>query len=234
MEKRNIYYFQHVPFEELGSIEEWCKENGHNLSATRFYESASLPDLKKTDWLIIMGGPMSVNDEKKYPWLAAEKKLIRQAIAEDKTVIGICLGAQLIAESLGAKVYQNDQKEIGWFPIKLTSEAIQHKLFFNLQNPITVFHWHGDTFDIPGNAIHLATSKACKNQGFLYQNKILGLQFHLETTKESLHQMIINGRDELVNGQYIQTEKEIENTPEFFEENRKFLFSLLDRLAKKE
>jgi GMP synthase-like glutamine amidotransferase len=181
-----------------------------------------------------MGGPMSVNDEKKYPWLAAEKKLIRQAIAEDKTVIGICLGAQLIAESLGAKVYQNDQKEIGWFPIKLTSEAIQHKLFFNLQNPITVFHWHGDTFDIPGNAIHLATSKACKNQGFLYQNKILGLQFHLETTKESLHQMIINGRDELVNGQYIQTEKEIENTPEFFEENRKFLFSLLDRLAKKE
>jgi GMP synthase (glutamine-hydrolysing) len=234
MEKLNIHYFQHVPFEGLGSIEQWCTENGHRLSATRFYESAPLPDLKKTDWLIIMGGPMSVNDEKKYPWLAAEKKLIRQAIAEEKTVIGICLGAQLIAETLGARVYQNEQKEIGWFPIKLTSEAIQHTLFFNLPNPITVFHWHGDTFGIPENALHLATSEACSNQGFLYQNKILGLQFHVETTKESLREMIVNGRDELVNGQYIQTEKEIENAQEFFESNRQVLFALLDRLAKKE
>jgi GMP synthase (glutamine-hydrolysing) len=234
MEKLNIHYFQHVPFEGLGNIEQWCKENGHLLSATRFYESASLPDLKEIDWLIIMGGPMSVNDEKKYPWLAAEKKLIRQAINEEKTVIGICLGAQLIAESLGAEVYQNDQKEIGWFPIKLTSKALQHKLFFNLQNPITVFHWHGDTFGIPENAIHLATSEACSNQGFLYQNKILGLQFHVETTEESLHQMFANGKDELVNGQHIQTEKELENTQEFFENNRRFLFALLDRLAKKE
>lgn len=234
MEKLNIHYFQHVPFEGLGSIEEWCKENGHLLSTTRFYENAPLPDLEEIDWLIIMGGPMSVNDEKKYPWLAAEKKFIRQAIAEKKTVIGICLGAQLLAQILGADVYKNNQKEIGWFPIEFTREAIPHKLFLNLKNPITVFHWHGDTFDIPGNAIHHATSEACSNQGFLYQNKILGLQFHLETTKESLRQMIANGRNELVKEKYIQAENEIENHQEFFEENKQFLFSLLDRLAKKE
>lgn len=234
MGKLNIHYFQHVPFEGLGSIEQWCKENGHLLSATHFYENDSLPDLKKIDWLIIMGGPMGVNDEKEIPWLAKEKQFIQQAIAEEKTIIGICLGAQLLAENLGAKVYQNNQKEIGWFPIELTGEAAQQKLFLNLQNPITVFHWHGDTFDIPENAIHIATSKACKNQGFLYQNKMLGLQFHLETTKESLHEMIANGRNELVKEKYIQAENEIQNHQELFEENRKFLFSLLNWLAKKE
>jgi GMP synthase (glutamine-hydrolysing) len=233
MEKLKIHYFQHIPFEGLGSIEEWCIENGHTLSATRFYEDDSLPELKKIDWLIIMGGPMGVNDEKEIPWLAKEKQFIRQAIAEEKTIIGICLGAQLLAESLGAKVYQNNQKEIGCFPIELTSEATQQKLFFNLKNPITVFHWHGDTFDIPENAIHLATSKACINQGFVYNENILGLQFHLETTKESLQKMIENGRNELIKERYIQTEKEIENHEEFFEDNKKFLFTLLDRLAKK-
>lgn len=234
MGKLNIHYFQHVPFEGLGSIEEWCKENGHALSATQFYDNSSLGDLKKMDWLIIMGGPMSVNDEKKYPWLAAEKEFIRQAIAAEKTVIGVCLGAQLLAQILGAKVYQNNQKEIGWFPIEFSSNASQHTLFSGLENSLTVFHWHGDTFDLPENTIHLATSKACINQGFLYQNNILGLQFHLETTKESLRQMIANGRNELIKEKFIQTEKEIENRQEFFEDDRQFLFALLDRLAKKE
>lgn len=232
MEKLNIHYFQHVSFEGLGSIEEWCIGNGHALSATRFYENATVPDLKEIDWLIIMGGSMGMNDEKKYPWLVTEKEFIQQAIAEEKTVIGICLGAQLLAQILGAKVYQNSQKEIGWFPIEFSSNASQHTLFSGLENPITVFHWHGDTFDIPEKAIHLASSKACRNQGFLYQNNILGLQFHLETTKESLRQMIANGRDELIKGKYIQTEKEIENRQDFFEDNRQFLFALLDRLAK--
>lgn len=231
MRKLRIHCFQHVPFEGLGNIEQWCNENEHTLSRTRFYEAALLPDLKEIDWLIIMGGPMSVNDENKIVWLSSEKEFIRQAIDGGKTVIGVCLGAQLISEILGAKVYPNKQKEIGWFPIELTSEATQHALFSGLKNPITVFHWHGDTFDIPENAIHLATSKACSNQAFLYQNKILGLQFHLETTKESLREMIENGRDELIKEKYIQSESEIENQQEFFEDNRQFLYTLLDRLA---
>ncbi|MEO8821279.1 MAG: type 1 glutamine amidotransferase [Ginsengibacter sp.] len=231
MEKLKIHYFQHVPFEGLGNIEQWCTNNGHTLSATRFDENAALPDLKEIDWLIIMGGPMSVNDDKKFSWLVTEKEFIRKAVETRKTVIGICLGAQLIAEILGAKVYQNDRKEIGWFPIELTGEAMQHELFTGLKNSITVFHWHGDTFDIPGNAIQIASSKACKNQGFLYQDNVLGLQFHLETTKESLQQMIENGRDELTKEKYIQTQNEIEKRQEFFEDNRQVLFKLLDRLT---
>lgn len=233
MEKLNIHYFQHVPFEGLGNIEQWCTNNGHTLSATRFYENASLPDLKEIDWLIIMGGPMNVDDDKKFSWLATEKEFLQQAIAAGKTVIGICLGAQLISQILGAKVYRNERKEIGWFPIEFTSEAMQHELFTGSKNPISVFHWHGDTFDLPENAFHLAYSKACRNQGFLYQDKVLGLQFHLETTKESLHQMIENGRDELTKEKYILTEKEIEKQQEFFEDNRQFLFTILDRLAKR-
>ena len=175
MKKLRIHYFQHVPFEGPGNIEEWCNKNSYTLSATRFYENGRLPDLKEIDWLIIVGGPMSANDDKKFLWLASEKEFIHQAIEAGKTVIGICLGAQLIAAILGAKVYRNEQKEIGWFPITLTDEAYEQKVFSGLKNTITVFHWHGDTFDIPEKAIHLASSHGCKNQGFLFQDKVSGI-----------------------------------------------------------
>ena len=231
MQKLRIHYFQHVPFESLGNIERWCHENDHSLSSTRFYEKMIFPDLQELDWLIIMGGPMGVNDERKFSWLANEKEFIKQAIEANKTVIGICLGAQLIAQILGANVYQNEQKEIGWFPIELTSEAAKHTLFSRIKNPVTVFHWHGDTFDLPKNSIRLAFSKACSNQGFLYKNNILGLQFHLETTMESLKEMIENGKAELQKEKYIQTKKEIESEEDFFDTNKEFLFTLLDRFA---
>ena len=111
------HYFQHVPFEGLGSIEPWLQKAGYEITSTRFYESTELPDLKTIEVLIVMGGPMSVNDEDKFPWLVAEKQFIRDAIAKRKPVLGICLGAQLIASTLGAIVYSNQEKEIGWFPI---------------------------------------------------------------------------------------------------------------------
>ena len=178
-----------------------------------------------------MGGPMSVDDEKEFHWLSKEKVFIKNAIEKGKTVIGICLGAQLVAQILGAKVYPNKQKEIGWFPIRLIESAKQHPLFNGLHSEIIVFHWHGDTFELPENAIALAKSAACNNQGFIYSQNVLALQFHLETTRESIQQMIENGRHELTQDQYIQEEKEIENQQEFFEENKKYLFTILDRLA---
>jgi GMP synthase-like glutamine amidotransferase len=111
------HILQHVPFEGLGSIESWLKKSGFKITSTRFYESAKLPDLKTIDLLVVMGGPMSVNDEDRFPWLVAEKQFIWDAIAKSKPVLGICLGAQLIASALGAGVYPNKVKEIGWFPI---------------------------------------------------------------------------------------------------------------------
>ncbi|MGN6267278.1 MAG: type 1 glutamine amidotransferase [Ginsengibacter sp.] len=232
MHQLRIHYFQHVPFEGPGSIQEWSIKNGHSLTSTNFYINETPPDLNSIDWLIIMGGPMSVDDEKEFRWLPKEKSFIKNAIEKGKTVIGICLGAQLIAQILGAKVYPNKQKEIGWFPIRLTESAKQHPLFNGLNSEITVFHWHGDTFELPENAIALAKSAACNNQGFIFNQNVLALQFHLETTRQGIQQMIENGRHELTRGQYIQQEKEIENQQELFKTNKEFLFSILDRLTK--
>ena len=231
MKKFKIHYFQHVPFEGLGSIEEWITLSGHSLTSTRFFESAVLPEISDIDWLIVMGGPMSVNNEKQYPWLAAEKKFIRQAIDEGKTVLGICLGSQLVSAALGAKVYQNKEKEIGWFDIELTCFAKSDKLFFDIENRIKVFHWHGDTFDLPEKAVLLAFSKGCKNQAYSYKDKVLALQFHLEPTISSLQEMIDFGRDELKTGKYVQTEQELKKYDLLIESSREILFTILNRLA---
>jgi GMP synthase-like glutamine amidotransferase len=231
LKKFRIHYFQHVSHEGLGSIEEWASSSGHSLTSTRFFESARVPEISDIDWLIVMGGPMSVYDEEQFPWLVDEKKFIRQAFDAGKTVLGICLGSQLISAALGARVYKNDEKEIGWFDVELTCFAKSNNLFFDMEDRTKVFHWHGDTFDLPENAIHLAFSARCKNQAYIYNNKVLALQFHLEPTLYSLKQMIENGRKELMSGKYVQTEKEILINKQLIESNRKILFKLLDRLA---
>lgn len=204
-----IHYLQHVAFEGLGRIEPWAIAQNHSLSATRFYNNEPLPSVKDIDWLIVMGGPMNIYEDDKYPWLTEEKRFIEQAIQQDKTVIGICLGAQLIADVLGTKVYAGPQKEIGWFPIQMTDEAENSAVFNSLPQQLTVFHWHGDTFDLPKGAIRLAYSEGCQNQAFVYQEKVLGLQFHLESTQETVQQIIQNCADELVEGKYIQKPEEM-------------------------
>ena len=201
------HYFQHVPFEGLGSIEPWLKKAGYEITGTRFFESDELPDLKTIDMLIVMGGPMSVNDEDKFPWLVAEKKFIWDAIAKNKQVLGICLGAQLIAGALGAKVYPNKVKEIGWFPVYGISSK-EHS--FRFPSKLEVFHWHGETFDLPMGAVHLAKSDVCENQAFQFGKSVIGLQFHLETTPETARNLVSNCRDELVvNAPYIQKDEKI-------------------------
>ena len=204
-----IHYLQHVPFEGLASIESWAIKGRHSLSVTRLYANESLPAVNEIDWLIVMGGPMNIHEDDKYPWLTHEKRFIEAAIKGDKTVIGVCLGAQLIAHVLGARVYQGPYKEIGWYPISLTDEAKHAPVFASLPPEFMVFHWHGDTFDLPPGATRLAYSDACRNQAFVYKEKVLGLQFHLETTRESAQRIIENCGDELVEGQYIQRADEI-------------------------
>ena len=231
MKKLRIHYFQHVAHEGLGSIEEWISFSGHSLTSTRFFESTGLPEISEIDWLIVMGGPMSVHDEEKFPWLAKEKEFIRQAVDAGKTVLGICLGSQLVSAALGARVYKNKEKEIGWFDIELTSFAQSGNLFFEMGNRLKVFHWHGDTFDLPENAIHLASSKGCKNQAYIYKDNVLALQFHLEPTWELLLEMIEGGREELLPGKYVQAEEDLLKNKQLIESNRKVLFTLLNRLT---
>jgi GMP synthase-like glutamine amidotransferase len=192
-----IHYFQHVRFEGLGLVEDWAKARGHNLSATKFYEEHTIPDTNDYDALLIMGGSMSVHDVNIYPWLEGEKNHIKKAIKAEKHVLGVCLGAQLIADVLGAKVSKASDKEIGWFPIAWNDAAMGHKIIAGLNPAMNVFHWHGEQFGIPENAIHLASSKACANQAFLYKEKVLGLQFHLEMNEVAIDKIIENCGDEI-------------------------------------
>lgn len=211
-----VHHLQHVPFENLGSIEAVLKKNGHTMSSSHLYKGDNLPSVNDLDLLIVMGGPMSVSDENIYPWLKAEKQFIKEAIKSGKKVLGICLGAQLIAEVLGAQVHKNKYREIGWFNVKKTEEAAQTVLSNILPDGFEAFHWHGDTFEIPAGAIHIAQSEACKNQGFIFDNRILALQFHLETTTESAEALLKNCRDELDGSKYVQNEKEIYSDREKF------------------
>ena len=122
-----LHYFQHVPFENLASIELWAKNNNFHISSTKFYQDYNSVNIDTIDWLVIMGGPMGIYQDNLYPWLTKEKKYIEKAIKENKIVIGICLGAQLIADVLGAKVYKNKYKEIGWYPV-FKSEIIDNTI----------------------------------------------------------------------------------------------------------
>ncbi|MDB5106648.1 MAG: Glutamine amidotransferase class-I [Fibrobacteres bacterium] len=182
-----VQVFQHVPFEGLGSMEPWFRERGHSLSHVRLFagESAQGPG-PQPDWIVVMGGPMGVHDEAAYPWLREEKRALEAAVKRGAAVLGICLGAQLLAHALGAQVSPNREKEIGWYPVDLSPEAAKTWLGRVFPPRFTPFHWHGDTFGIPRGAVALGRSEACSHQGFLYGDNALALQFHPEVTAESL------------------------------------------------
>ncbi|HHG73948.1 MAG TPA: type 1 glutamine amidotransferase, partial [Persephonella sp.] len=201
-----IHYVQHVHFETPANIFRWVEEREHSIKGTKLFLNEKLPDMNEFDFLVIMGGPMGVYDEDKFPWLVEEKKFIEKAVKEGKKILGICLGAQLIADVLGAKVYKNRYKEIGWFPVYITKGAEKSEVFKDFPENFTAFHWHGDTFDIPEGAVHTVRSEACENQAFEYEGRIIGLQFHLETNKESAQALIQNSVEELMEkGDYIQS-----------------------------
>ncbi|HDQ25997.1 MAG TPA: type 1 glutamine amidotransferase [bacterium] len=170
------------------------------------------PGINDFDLLVIMGGPMNVYEEKRYPWLRPEKEFIVRTIRARKKMIGICLGAQLIACCLGAKVRRNREKEIGWFRVNLTKFGAKAQVLRGLPGSFYAFHWHGDTFSIPRGARRLAFSEACKNQAFVYGDRVLALQFHLETTPESTEELINNCRKDLTSGRYVMSAEKIRNT----------------------
>ncbi len=226
----NIHWIQHVPFEGLGNIEEWIVTNNHQLTCTKQFEGDVLPSINCFDMLIVMGGPMGVYDTDKYDWLKPELDFIKSSIEAGKAVLGICLGSQFIAAAMEAKVYSGSTKEIGWFPINV----LDNKYFDFKDNTPIVFHWHGDTFDLPANSKHLASTDEVPNQAFVINDKVIGLQFHLEQTKETIKGMVENCGHELVDGEIkIQSETEIINEKTFFEANKKAMFGLLDYLSKK-
>ena len=230
-----LHYLQHVPFENPGSILEWADKNGCNVTGTHFYDDENLPKQRDYDWLVVMGGPMNIYDEKSYPWLTREKLFIHDAIESGKVVIGLCLGAQLIADVIGGNVTENPHQEIGWFPVNLSNEAKSSPLFsFFPQNP-TVFQWHGDTFiELPEDAKCIAKNDACSHQAFIYKNRVFGFQFHLENTEEIIKNLLKHCQDEMVPGEYVQTPTEMLSHPEYIKQDNKWMDMFLTQLYRME
>lgn len=181
----HVLIFRHVPFEGAGRIAPVLEAQGYRLEYADLYGAAAvLPDWRAAAGLVFVGGPMSVNDD--LPYLRQELAVLDEALRSDKPVLGVCLGAQLLARAAGARVYPNATKEIGWFPVTWTAAAAQDPLFRGLGAGETVFHWHGETFDLPPGAVHLAQSQACRNQAFRVGRAAYGLQFHLDVTPEMI------------------------------------------------
>lgn len=223
------HYFQHVRFEGLGSIEGWLQQADYEISSTQFFDFEKLPEIEDIDLLVVMGGPMSVNDELEHPWLVKEKEFIRGVIGAGKPVLGICLGAQLIANAMGCDVFPNRVKEIGWFPVEAVTSGSSS--IFRFPQEIEVFHWHGETFNLPRGAVQIAKSKGCENQAFQIGKNVIGLQFHLETTSISVQEIVENCRDELVDGKYIQSETDILSaTQERYSSINSLMWNMLEYL----
>lgn len=227
-----IHCLKHVPFEGPAAIADWAEQRGHSMTTTNLYAGGELPDQAAFDWLVVMGGPMGVQDEVDFPWLVPEKRFIGSTIDAGKTVIGVCLGAQLIAETLGARVSRNPEKEIGWFPIELTAAGQSSPIFGFLPPAFQVYHWHGDTFELPPGAVHLARSLACAQQAFLYDGRVLGLQCHLESTPQSVANIVRHCADEIVPAAHVQTAaRMLAASEQDYARINAALFGILDRLA---
>jgi GMP synthase-like glutamine amidotransferase len=176
---------RHIPHESAGTLENVLTEMGLNFQYVDLYDSPPQDlNLQNAPGLVILGGAMNVDEVDKYPYLAREVQWIQNALAGGLPVLGICLGAQLLAKALGAKVYPNPVKEIGWYNVNLTPHADRDTLFEGSGKQLTVFQWHGDTFDLPPGTIRLAENPVCRNQAFRYGRSAYGLQFHIEMTSE--------------------------------------------------
>lgn len=226
--KLNIHYYQHVNYEGLAAIQKWCDENGHNLTRTNFKNDEPIPNPDFYDALIVLGGPMSVHDEVKYPWLIREKRSIDRALNDGKKVLGICLGAQLLAESLGGKVTKSSNVEIGWHKVYLNNESNNSKHFIDFPKEFYSFHWHGEEFQLPNNCTNIAYSDACANQIFTYGDLAVGFQCHPEQNEYSIGRMIDRAGGSLKPEKFVNSREDIIKNIHYAKMNNDLLFKFLD------
>jgi len=195
------------------------------------HQNDPLPAMDSFHWLVVMGGPMNIYEDDKYSWLPMERDFIKRAVDSGKIVIGVCLGAQLIADALGSRVRAGGHKEIGWFPVCRTAAAEQSRVLKDLPPEMYVLHWHGDTFEIPDGCIHAAESAAFRSQAFSYDDRVIGLQFHLEMTQKGVENIVANCQEEVVTAPYIQSIDEILSASGRLDTANDVMNRILDRLT---
>ena len=221
-----ISVLQHAAFEGPGEIADWATQQGHVVAIHHLYRGDVLPGLDDFDLLVIMGGEMNIYQYRDWPWLKAESAFIKAALNAGKKAIGMCLGAQLIADVLGARVVQNPVYELGWLPITWTHEV--RAFFSKLPSESTVLHWHGDTFSLPEGTMRLASSEACFEQGYLVPGKCLGLQFHMEVDP-ALVKEYVAGQGTWPAGRFVQEPRAIlGEAGKHCTVNRELLHGMLD------
>lgn len=230
----NIHYLQHAPHQDIGNMRAWFVRQHAFISHSQMYlGTPSFPEMDSFNWLIVLGGPMSSYDDARFPWLKNEKLFIERAIKSNKVVIGICLGAQLIAEVLGARVYPNCDLEIGWFPVwKKLPQEVDDSLSW-LPEQGTYLNWHGDTFALPQNATHIAYSELTGHQGFVYRDQVVGLQFHLEATTLITDIFLRARNGVLPSASFVQSVAQVRGDSALYHYSKKVMHQLLDSLAVK-
>jgi GMP synthase-like glutamine amidotransferase len=188
-----ITVLQHAACEGPGEIARWAGDRGHRMEVRHLYLGQPLPAQDDFDLLVVMGGEMNIYQYRDHPWLKPERQLIAATMQAGKKVVGICLGSQLIADALGARITQTPLHEIGWFKVDFTPGARDR--FPKLPASATVLHWHEDTFELPPGALRLAVSEVCPEQGFVIDGKCLALQFHLEMDPDLVRQTVAGSSD---------------------------------------
>ena len=222
---------QHVPFEGPGHLATWCQERRYPLTCVELWNDRNLPTPDEFDGLFVLGGPMNVYEDAKYHWLRGEKELIFRAVSDRKPILGLCLGAQLLSVVLGGTVTEMVDKEIGWFPVELTPAGRGSSILAGLPEKFMAFHWHGDSFSIPPGALHLAQSDGCNEQAFVCENHVVGLQFHLESTEQTIAGLLEHCSEDLGCGWYIQDPYAIASCSNHLPEAHGLLDKLLDNLV---
>lgn len=219
----------HANFETSGVIADWARKRDHSFSVIRPYTGEDCPNIQGYDFLIVMGGPQSPLELKKCPYLKSEIELIQQALAQNKTILGFCLGAQLIGEALGTNTERSPEKEVGIFPVELTAEAANDPLFVGLPSKLPVIHWHNDMPGLTKDSILLASSKGCPRQVVRYRNRVYGFQCHLEITQEGIKTMVEACPGDLKPSRFTQSKAEL--LEQDYTGINKVMLTILDRLV---
>lgn len=216
-----IHVLQHTDTSVPGSVLDWLKARAHASTIVRLHHGDALPSVDETDWLIILGGSMNVDDVQEHPWLAPEKRLLKEAIAAKKTCLGICLGGQMLAQTLGAEVKKHEHWEVGWHTVIFGNSA-------QPEDRMMAFQFHQDTFSLPEGAKRVATNRITENQGFTYGENVVGLQFHPEATEEWVKDRA--AEVPYPEGAHVQTPAQLVEGVVFITPMKKWLFDLLNRL----